>query len=481
MDLVVLGVDGVDPELLDKAIEKYEMPNWEELREEAFFTELPSTVPAVTIPAWPSMFSGFDAGKFDAYHLSSPDYGDWSVGFHDSSKFRGKFFWDFTERKVSLHYVPGTSPVYEVNGWMRGGFPSPRDFEFYPEELKAELEEDIELEVEDGKPRTSRKKVEKELEKYYTERKIADRMMEKDADVFVSVIRVTDAAAHKSEEEKQVLQVYAETDEAVGKVLEKARKENANLIVASDHGFMKSKRKFNVMKFLEELGYTELEDEQESDGLVYRLFEPLLDTPLKKYLKLGHDLVRDYTGKEFYDTQNNPLDGISRDSKVLPAHFGLGQDCALKVHTEDMPHGTVGEEEKEEVVEEVIEELEDLERDGEKVVENVWRGRELYSDSEHRPEIVFRTSGTTVVETAPSSKLFSRTNSFTHRENGIFFAKGPDIDESADEELEIFDVAHLIYALLEEPVPAGASGELPTELVPGREERERSGVEDIDF
>lgn len=479
MDLIVLGVDGVDPELLDKAVEKYEMPNWEELREKAFSCELPSTIPAVTIPAWPSMFSGFDAGKFDAYHLSNPDYEDWEVSFHDSSKFRGKFFWDHMEGKASLHYVPGTSPVYEVDGWMRGGFPSPRGFEFYPEELGEEIEQEVDLELDLGDPKTSKGKIEAELEKFQKEREIADILMEKDADAFVSVIRATDAAAHKAEKEDQVLQVYAETDETVGKALEKAEKEDANLLVVSDHGFMRSKQKFNVMKSLEEKGYAELE--QDSQGFIYRLVEPLLDTPLKKYLKLGHELLHDYTGAELYDTQANPLDGISKNSKVLPAHFGLGKDCALKIHTEEMPHGNVGKDEKEEIVEEVIQELEELEHDGEKVVEEVWRGEELYSDSQHRPEIVFRTRGTTVVETAPSGKLFSKTNSFTHRVNGIFYATGPDIDEEAEAELEIFDVAQLIYALLDEPIPEDARGRLPGEIAPELESKTRSEIEDIDF
>lgn len=479
MDLIVLGVDGVDPELLDRAVQSFEMPNWQQLREEAFFSELPSTVPAVTIPAWPSMFSGFDAGEFDAYHLSNPDYKNWNVGFHDSSKFQGKFFWDYIDAEAVLHYVPGTSPVYPVNGWMKGGFPAPHDFEFYPEELRSEIEEEIDLEIQHSNPNTSQGKIDQELERYRKEREIADLLMEKNVETFVSVIRVTDSAAHKAEEEDQVLQVYSETDEAVGKVLDKAREEDANLLVVSDHGFMRSQVKFNVMKFLQEKGFAELE--HGSQGLLYRLVEPLLDTSLKKYLRLGHDLVKDYTGKEFYNTQTNPLEGISKSSRVLPAHFGLGKDCALKIHTGDMPHGTVEKEEKERIVEEIIEELEELERGGEKVVEQVWRGEELYTGSKHRPEIVFRTHGTTVVETAPSDKMYSKTNSFTHRENGVFLATGPDINEDADTELEIFDVAQLIYTLLDEPVPPETRGELPQELVPGLEAEKRSEVSDIDI
>ena len=138
MDLVVLGVDGVSPDYLEEALEKYDMPGWEKLRDEAFYSDLESCVPAVTIPAWVSMFSGYDAGKFGAFHLTQPDFDSWETGLRKTS-FPNTFFWDRIKGRSSLHNIPGTSPVYKIDGWMKGGFPSPHDFDFYPEELEQEM------------------------------------------------------------------------------------------------------------------------------------------------------------------------------------------------------------------------------------------------------------------------------------------------------------------------------------------------------
>lgn len=474
MDMIVLGVDGVDPELLEEAIDKRDCGNWRRLKKESFYSELPSTVPAVTIPAWVSAFSGYGPGRFDTYHLSQPDYSSWELDYPSSSRFRGDFFWDRIDSSVALHYVPGTSPVYPVNGWMRGGFPSPEDFEFYPESLEQEFGD---LETAEGGV-TSSSKVEAEIENYRTERDIARGMMDRDPEVFVSVIRVTDSAGHRSEKRSQILDVYETVDREIGRIIDRAEQEDANLVVFSDHGFFQAEKKFNISDFLEQEGLLETGSDS-SRSLAYRVAEPLLDTPVKRYLKYLHDLYSSHTGKDLNRGSGDVLSSIEKSSRVLPAHFGLGKDCVLKVHTDDMPHGSVGPAEKEEILGRLEQELEGLEKDGDKVVEEVWRAEKLYGE-ETSADLVFRTTPGFIVETTPSGKVFSRTRTFTHRENGVFFAAGPDIDEEAAADPGICDVAPLVYALLEEPVPDDLDGELPEELVPGlKPEYSSTEVEEI--
>ncbi len=466
VELVVLGVDGIAPRYLEDALERYELEGWQRLMEEAFFCELPSTVPAVTIPAWVTMFSGYNPGRFEAYHLTRPDFERWEAGVEDGN-FQGINFWDKTGAEVSLHNVPGTSPVYPVNGFMRGGFPSPEDFEFYPEELEDEFS-DLELEKQESHGKaTTRAKFRAEFANFELEEKVAERMMAKDTDVFVSVIKMTDDASHVAEKEKHVLKAYHEVDSAVKRAVEKAEEEDANLLVVSDHGFMHSDRKFNIVKFLEEQDLIELE-EGADDSLLYSIVEPFLDTPLKRLLKPLHNVYKDHTGKRLDGKTGDIFASIEKDSKVLPFHMGLGKDCELKVHTRDMPHGHVSPEEKEEILDELEEKLLELERDGEPVVKRVWRGEELYPEGEKRPDLVFRTRELPV-ETKPAPKLYTKTNTFTHDTNGVFFAKGPDIDTDAGEELDIFDVTPLIYALLREEVPEDLDGEVPENLIPGVE------------
>ncbi|MFB6204000.1 MAG: alkaline phosphatase family protein [Candidatus Nanohaloarchaea archaeon] len=475
-ELIVLGVDGVAPEYLERAIEEREVPGWERLMDEAFYTRLPSTVPAVTIPAWITMFSGYGPGKLDAYHLSEADFDEWEPSFPDSSRFQGRFFWDNMEKEVALHYVPGTTPAYPVNGVMRGGFPSPHDFDFSPEDLGEEFR-DLER-IDAHQRKTAKGKIQAEYHNFEVEREIADRFYEKNPEVWVSVIRMTDQVSHFAEKDEHVIDSYVKADGEVRKALERAEEDDANLIVVSDHGFFHSDTMFNISAFLQELGLQEVE-EGGGESLLYRIAEPLLDTPLKKYMKIAHSYYKDLTGRNLSGKSDNVLEDVKKSSEVLPKHFGLGKDCVLKIHTEDMPHGHVTEERKHEIIDELEEELESLEKDGEKVVDQVWRGKELYGEG--GPEIAFRTTDDFIVETAPASRKFSKTNTYTHREDGVFFAKGPDIEEEADGELEIADVAPLVYALLDEKVPRDIDGDLPEDLVPGKSSETRTEIDGIDF
>ena len=448
MELIVLGVDGVDPGFLEKAMEQRDMPNWEKLKNNSFYTNLPSTVPSITVPAWQSMFSGYDAGRFDTYNMNVHNFGEMSSEIANSSSFRGDFFWDNIDLETSLQFVPGTAPAYEIDGYMKSGFLSPGAGDYYPETLGDEIESAVEG-----------------LSVYERKWKEAEVMMNKNSDVFVSVIRRTDSQAHHAETEQDILDIYEESDEFVGKVLDKAEKEDANLIVVSDHGFMHADRKLNVLKFLENRDLLDFTEERET-SLLYRLAQPFLNTPLKRPLKKMHEVYMSRTGEKLNDDQDNILDAIEKDSKVLPSWKPVGREIGLKINTEDMPHGEVSEEEKEEIIERLENELKDLEDGDNKVVQDIWRGEELYQDSEHRPELVFRTTEDFVPDTVTSDLEFLNTDSFTHNVNGIFFAKGPDIDEEADEELEIFDVAPLIYALFDEKAPEDMKGVLPQKLVP---------------
>jgi len=303
---------------------------------------------------------------------------------------------------------------------------------------------------------------------YENERKIAELMMNKDSDVFISVIRMTDRESHHAETDSDILDIYEKSDKFVGKILDKAEEEEANLLVVSDHGFMHMDRKLNVLKFLENRDLLEFTEDRDT-SLLYRLAQPLLDTPLKRPLKKMHEFYMSRTGEKLNDKQDNILDAIKSDSKVLPSWKPVGREIGLKINTGEMPHGEVSEEQRKKIIKRLENELNNLEDNEEKVVQDIWKGDELYQDSENRPDLVFRTTEDFVPDTVTSDLEFLNTDSFTHNVNGIFFAKGHDINEEADEEFEIFDVAPLIYALLDAKAPEDMKGVLPEGLVPEKD------------
>jgi predicted AlkP superfamily phosphohydrolase/phosphomutase len=258
--------------------------------------------------------------------------------------------------------------------------------------------------------------------------------------------------------------------------LRKADDEGANLLVVSDHGFMKADKKFNILHFLEDLDLLDFRDEQRNPSRLYRIAQPLLSTPLRKPLKVIHDYYEEFTGESLDDTEDSIIETISPDSKVLPSWEPVGRDIGLKIND------NLSESQKEEIKQRLEDRLSNLKYQGEKVAEKVWKGEELYSESANRPDIAFRTTQEFIPDTLTSKMTFVNTLSFTHDVSGIFYAKGPNINVGSSEKIDILDVAPLIYVLLGEDIPDDLDGELPEDIVKGLKASYTSDeLRDLDF
>ncbi|MCH8334080.1 alkaline phosphatase family protein, partial [Candidatus Sumerlaeota bacterium] len=67
----ILGIDGMDPNLLDKFVEEGAMPNFKKLIEEGDYKRLQTTMPALSPVAWSTFITGQDPGGhgiFDFIH-----------------------------------------------------------------------------------------------------------------------------------------------------------------------------------------------------------------------------------------------------------------------------------------------------------------------------------------------------------------------------------------------------------------------------
>ncbi|HLG36987.1 MAG TPA: alkaline phosphatase family protein, partial [Nitrososphaera sp.] len=61
--MVLFGVDGATWTLFSKFIADGDLPNFERVVKGGAHGTLMSTVPAVTVPSWTSMFTGVNPGK----------------------------------------------------------------------------------------------------------------------------------------------------------------------------------------------------------------------------------------------------------------------------------------------------------------------------------------------------------------------------------------------------------------------------------
>ncbi len=71
--VVVLGLDGQDPELTERFMEEGLLPNFSRLRDAGAFTPLRTSIPAESPVAWSSFMTGCNPGKHNIYDFLVPD------------------------------------------------------------------------------------------------------------------------------------------------------------------------------------------------------------------------------------------------------------------------------------------------------------------------------------------------------------------------------------------------------------------------
>src|SRR5215831_9031551 len=60
--LIILGIDGMDPQLLRKFMRQGKTPNFAKLAAEGSFRELTTSIPPQSPVAWSNLITGMDAG-----------------------------------------------------------------------------------------------------------------------------------------------------------------------------------------------------------------------------------------------------------------------------------------------------------------------------------------------------------------------------------------------------------------------------------
>ena len=150
--VIVLGIDGMDPRLLDHFLKRGEMPNITRLIRSGHFGPLATTMPPQSPVAWSSFISGTnpgghgifdfihrDASSFTPYLSTSRSYdsekslkiGSWSIplkGGHIDLLRRGPAFWNRLEEKgiaASLFKLPANFPVVEGGDRVISGMGTP--------------------------------------------------------------------------------------------------------------------------------------------------------------------------------------------------------------------------------------------------------------------------------------------------------------------------------------------------------------------
>src|SRR5208337_3139926 len=85
---VILGFDGMDPDLADRFMKEGRLPNLAKLRDKGTFSKLRTTFPAISPVAWSTFMTGVNPGKHNIYDFLARDTSNY-LPFLSSAEIKG--------------------------------------------------------------------------------------------------------------------------------------------------------------------------------------------------------------------------------------------------------------------------------------------------------------------------------------------------------------------------------------------------------
>jgi len=511
--LWIVGLDGMEPELLTRWVSAGRLPNIARCIERGASGKLLSTYNQLTASAWVTIATGVNPGAHGVYNFQERVPGQYRLNLPASANRKTPAFWETAGEagcRALVVRVPMTYPLRAFNGvgvadWLA---PSPRHHGFtHPPELAAELVTrfgwthwgeywgDAQLHRPDKCAMAFRRL----LRNADTSFAVFDHLLKRERfDLFFGVASETDIASHtlwhhhdashashdpRAPEHLRngLLSVYERVDRRLGWLLN-SNEFNGNLLLISDHG--SGPHLYGphcVAPLLEAAGLTVRRQQTPPRvGLLSRARSALtqrIPWHVRRRLK--------------------PLEAATRAqgfTASLLSHIDFGRSKAFAyvcIQTGEIwlnlrgrdPDGLVepGREADElcEYIRRLFMEARDP-RTGQRPVAEVRRREELFAgphmdvipdihvrfrDDIEVGGLTTRLADGTEITVAPPPEVFTASPGL-HRSHGVFVACGPDIrptDERVDGDLK--DIAPTALALLDVPVPAHVEGRLLREVL----------------
>ena len=489
--IILIGIDGATPELIEKWIDNGNLPNFKKLKENGVYGRLKSTTPPFSAPAWTSIITGCNPGKHGIYGFENT--GTLESQLINSNCRRAPAIWNYLSNigiKNIVVNVPGTYPPEKIDGIMITGLltPSPDSNFTYPMNIKKRLHENDlgeykleQLWLEDFSRSRMKKHVPEKL-LYHINNQMASRMKiglnlmkETDWGFTMIVFRGTDTAQHfLFERQDLMLSCYQKVDDLIGNILE--INPEAVFFVVSDHGFEKIKKIFYPDNLLYNAGYLiPIQDPYKSSIflLYHKIFDWIFKHLPQKILKESK-LIKKLL---FLSSSKDKLIDFSK-TKAFSTADGRGIQICRK---NKFKSGVVEEKDYNKLCDEISVLLKELKDpyDNSPIIENVYRWNEIYSKNAFNPpDLVFDLKKgitaaeylrfpDTLFEVFQTKKnltpfIFSEDSvgrSGDHSQYGIFFAYGKGIKTNYKiDNISVQDVLPTIFSAIGISIPNTIDG-----------------------
>ena len=98
--VVILGLDGGTFSVIKPLVKQGLLPNFEKVLKNGVHGILKSTIPFLTVPAWPSFYTGMNPGKHGIFHfLTTHKFDPKNRKVHTSCDVQAKSLWKLLSEK----------------------------------------------------------------------------------------------------------------------------------------------------------------------------------------------------------------------------------------------------------------------------------------------------------------------------------------------------------------------------------------------
>lgn len=481
----LIGLDGASFDILDPMITEGRLPVIANLLENGASGVLRSNIAPFTPQAWASVITGKNPGKHGVFGFVREMPGC-PPEFLSSRSINGDRLWTWFGRgglSSLVMNVPLTYPPEPLTGKMITGMMTPSlDSLFtYPAALKDRVLSDYpdyRLDVRGGIEHSRNAAILDEIDAAVAERTklAADLITEDRPDFLFLVFVLPDRIQHTfcrhihpgsafydskttAKLRARIYDSYEKLDQALGRLLALAPPE-ANILIASDHGFAIERGAFNANDFLSGMGALTLR--AGATGIAARaVINKFNVAAIKKFVP----------GRFMKKTLNFTKEAIDWSKTAAYASSLQQQGIFINLLGRE-PHGTVPAEQYEHWRDRIIEALNELKhpRTGQPVISS-YRREQMFTGPfvDSLPDIIldFLEPGLEAKETVlggPAMSWFEDGVRGVHHRDGIFIGYGPAINAGRFEGLVLEDIAPNILAMAGIEQPSDLDGRLRNDI-----------------
>ncbi len=489
--LYLIGIDAAPLWLLKENLNKYKLSGFGKFLNDGVLTNMESTLPPMTGPSWPSIYTGFkpgDTGVPEFLKMES-NYTKSVVYYNPEIK---EPFWEKLAKQgyECLVITPAmlVKPSSNKNVDIITGFPLPAKYSSkYVQEIAEQFdfqgEPDIEVKVKSGAMSLS--EVSSAYKKSIEKRSAVAKAMlsKKDYDMAFICFTEEDRMQHFSlnlgDWRDYVMPLYESISEFLLWLEKKAEKEGATILMVSDHGAQPIKEKFLINGWLIENGYAKLKPELEASmasngakgSAKYAMREKLLSAMNRSgSRKVLYDKLPVQLKSLAKSAISKALPGVSAedytrlhdfdyDMKRTKAFASIANTvvCTIFINDSRFKDGIVKKSEKQKLKKEIMKKLASAkDKDGSKLIVNVFDADDYYEGTKLfiAPDIMAEIKPERLIDAfgfLKSGNLFMKpevAKRGDHMRNGIFgaisYSSEPDYKKIEKSKLYVYNVTPTI-------------------------------------